>query len=406
LSRVRGRKVGKQAKGNNGEESDTFVKFIDECIFADCRLINMAIYAILEAPQELYFGSHSERNLNVLEKVVLQVEVGEGENRRYIDIEKPYYSPTKQRGIERRAIAYSLVKMKNGELKPYYKYFNLSIDVTNTYANGVPDPRDVLTYVWGATWTKPTMYLRGRVGYGGGVAIQPGPVLSKQRNRVDYKFYEQIEKLQSGESKKEGKESEDEESEKEEREVTAQMIWVKEYVEPHILIPVYRSYMLLGVENMEPHAVAYAFLRGLELAGAGTPKGINILESYWLERGKNEVKEKVIVVDIGVTLLPEPVVISPAIISVQEALDEFKKKACSISNNKILNYENNIDDVFENAVAKGYCRLLGNDAYEFLRDLAEKFSHDYLMNIENLQIPRVARIAKVVAEKKQEEKQG
>ncbi|MEM1831462.1 MAG: hypothetical protein QXJ97_08045 [Desulfurococcaceae archaeon] len=377
--RMRGSsQAGRSSKG----ELDTFVKHVDDSIFAGCKLVNMAIYAVLEAPQELYFGSHSERNLNILEKVVLRIEVDEGESRKYIDVEKPFYSPTKQRGVERRAIAYSIVKTKNGELKPYYKYFNLSIDVTKTYANGIPDPRDVLTYVWGATWTTPTLYLRGRVGYGGGVAIQPGPMLIKQRNRVEYRLYEQVVKQEGEESGKE----------------TAQGIWSKEYVEPHILIPVYRSYTLLGIENMEPHAVAFAFLEGLRLAGAGTPKGMSVLESYWL---RDDAKEKTIVVDVGTSLLPEPVVISPAILSVREALEEFKKKALSVQKENLCE-NSKPDEVFSKAVDNRYCRLVGNSAYNFLRDLAEKFVGDYLMKIEELEIPRVKNIGEMIVEEKQE----
>ncbi|MEM4827973.1 MAG: hypothetical protein QXK07_08045, partial [Desulfurococcaceae archaeon] len=255
MSKAKEKKESDQAKDQAVKESrrkkkDTKinVKFADDLVFAGCRLVNMAIYAVLEAPQELYFGSHAERGLNVLEKVTLQLEIGEGENTKYVTLEKPFYSPTKQRGIERRAIAYAKVGTTNGAEMPYYKFFNLSIDVTNTYPNGLPDPRDILTFLWGATWTTPTLYLRGRVGYGGGVAIQPRSVVIKRRNRVEYRFFEHVEK----EERRGAGESEEEAAVE-----TAQTMWLKEYLEPHVLIPVYRSYTLLGVENMEPHAVAY-----------------------------------------------------------------------------------------------------------------------------------------------------
>jgi len=375
--------VKKSGKGKRDEEID--VKFVDDLLFTDCKLVNMAIYAVLEAPQELYFGSHTERGLNVLEKVTLQVEIGEGENTKYITIEKPFYSPTKQRGIERRAIAYSKVRASSGAEMPYYKFFNLSIDVTNTYPNGKPDPKDILTFLWGATWTKPTLYLRGRVGYGGGVAIQPRSVLIKRRNRVEYRFFERVEK-------------EVREEEEETAVETAQTMWLKEYVEPHVLIPVYRSYTLLGVKNMEPHAVAYAFLMGLRLAGAGTPKGMDVLEAYWLSK---DVKEKVIVVDVSASLLPEPVVISPAILSVQAALEEFRRKALSVDEERICRGFNNPDEVFNKALSEGYCRLIGDTAYRFLRSLAENFAKDYLMNIDAPKIPRVEGTSKEKCEEEQ-----
>lgn len=362
------------AAGSKSEKAEKLtsedIKHIDDSVFSAKTLVNMAIYAVLEAPQELYFGSHSEKNVNILEKVLVRAEIREGNTTRVVDIEKPYFSPTKQRGIERRAIAYSLVKTNDGRLMPYYKYFNLSIDVTNTYPSGKPDPRDILTYVWGATWTTPTAYLRGRVGYGGGVAIQPSTVLTKQRNRVEYRHFEVVGKEES----EAGKEAHE----------TAQMVWSKEYAEPHVLIPVYRSYTLLGNENYEPHAVAYAFLRGLELAGAGTPKGISILEAYWLS---NTDKEKALVVDVGASLLPEPVVVSPAIVSVIEALEEFKSKALSLPRDR-KSFENP-KEVFDKAASGTTCRLVGNSAYRFLRTLAEAFEKDYLLKIEELNISRV-----------------
>ncbi|MGB9828233.1 MAG: hypothetical protein ACPLSM_06925, partial [Thermosphaera sp.] len=248
------------------------------------------------------------------------------------------------------------------ELMPYYKYFNLSIDVTSTYEKGWPDPRDILTFLWGATWTTPAAYMRGRIGYGGGVAVQ-GAFERKQRNRVEYNMYEITEK-------KEGEEE------------TAQMLWMKEYAEPHLLIPVVRHGILLGVEDYEPHAMAYAFLQGLILAGAGTPKGVDILQAYWLSEAE---REKTLVVDVGCWLLPEPVTISPAILSPMEALEEFKKKA--LRHPSFTNPEPS--EIFEKAKNGVAVRLIGNTAYEFLRKLAESFASNYLARIESLNTPRV-----------------
>lgn len=362
------------------------VKFVEDSVFSAKTIVNMAIYAILEAPQELYFGSHSEKDINVLEKVVIRLDIKDGNTTRAVDVEKPYYSPTKQRGVERRAIAYSLVKVGD-KLVPYYRYFNLSIDVADTYPDGRPDPRDILTYLWGATWTKPTLYMRGRIGYGGGVAVQPGPVLTKQRNRVEYRHFEAVMKERRREKEKVESEGEEEAIE------TAQILWSKEYAEPHLLIPVYRTGILLGVENYEPHALAYAFLKGLELAGAGTPKGLGILEAYWISddatKKEENTKQKVLVVDIGVNLMPEPVVVSPAILSPIEALAEFKRKAEEPEKIILQNFEN-VESVFEKVTNKNTCvRLVGNTAYKFLEGLADKFAREYLLNIESLSTPRV-----------------
>jgi len=357
-------------EGENKLTAET-LKLIDSSIFSANTLVNMSIYAILELPQELYFGSHSEKNLNILEKVEMRAEVKSGDKVEPVLVVKGYYSPTKQRGIERRAIAYSLVKVKQDnteKLMPYYKYFNLSIDVTNTYPGGVPDPRDILTFLWGASWREPAAYIRGRVGYGGGVAIQDD-IFIKQRNRVPYETYTKTEK-------------------EEREEVAEQTLWKKEYNEPGVLIPVVRHGFMLGWENYEPHALAYAFLEGLKLAGAGTPKSLDIFDGYWLS---NEHKHRAVVVDLYLWLSPEPVVISPLITSVTEALEEFKRKALNHSQDGIIEDENqlNIDDIIKNVKEGKAIRLVGNVAYKFLRKLAGSFGSDYLGKIEKLNIPRV-----------------
>jgi len=361
-------KTEAQQEGGSKTSGRDVIARVENEVFSSSTVVNMAIYAVLEAPQELYFGSHSEKNLNVLEKVEIDAEAVEDGKIVPVRVVKPYFSPTKQRGIERRAIAYSLVKTKDGETKdgklvPYYKYFNLSIDVTDTYPNGYPDSRDILTFLWGATWTRPTAYMRGRIGYGGGVAVQ-GTFERKQRNRVEYNVYEVVEMEGKGE------------------EETAQTLWIKEYAEPHLLIPVVRYGMLLGKENYEPHAMAYAFLQGLRMVGAGTPKGIDILEAYWLSETE---KERVLVVDVGCWLLPDPVTISPAILSPVQALEEFKRKALKYGASSVSEPEN----VFNSAKEGAPVRLIGNAAYEFLRKLAEEFASNYLAKIDILEIPRV-----------------
>jgi len=342
------------------------VERVERAIFSAKTYINMSIYAILELPQELYFGSHTEKDLNVLETVKIVADVKTDNGVKPITITKGYFSPTKQRGIERRAIAYSLVCTSNGCM-PYYRFFNLSIDITDTYVNGIPDPRDILTFLWGASWTSrtsPTVFLRGRVGYGGGVAVQPITEI-KQRNRVHYNIYAKTEK-------------------EEKREKAVQTLWRKEYLEPGVLIPVVRHGFMLGVENFEPHAVAYAFLEGLKLVGAGTPKGIDILRAYWRS---DDRLERVIVVDIYAWLSPEPVTISPVITSVIEALEIFRERT-----SRYDEYKGDIDlnNIVKIVIGeKKAVRLVGDNAYNFLRNLADEFGKHYLGNIEQLNIPRI-----------------
>jgi len=373
---------------SQSEGSDLVPKMVEQinnAVFSANIHINMSIYAILELPQELYFGSHSEKNLNIVEKVSLRAEVKTGNDVKAVMVDKGYYSPTKQRGIERRAIAYSLVKTKDNVLVPYYKHFNLSIDITDTYLNGVPDPRDILTFVWGGSWRSPASYIRGRVGYGGGVAVQDN-ISIRQRNRVSYDAYAKTEK-------------------EDKNEVSEQTLWKKEYIEPGVLIPVIRHGFMLGWENYEPHALAYAFLEGLKIAGAGTPKSIDIFDGFWLKQSDNEEqnnsekqsvneRQKAVVVDLYSWLSPDPVVISPAITSVIEALEEFERKAlsykkeceeCVINNAEQINVEDILNKVKEGKAV----RLVGNIAYAFLRALANKFGTEYLGNIDQLSIPRI-----------------
>jgi len=367
VSRARGAKGG--GEGQQGSEVRVdVVEAVERAIFSAPTVVNMSIYAILELPQELYFGSHQEKGLNVLEKVEVRVERKPG--KRPVEVVKGYYSPTKQRGVERRALAYSIVNTGGGSM-PYYRYFCLGIDVTEVYGDGVPDPRDILTFLWGASWRRPTVYIRGRVGYGGGVAVQD-EVSIKQRNRVPYNMYTKTEK-------------------EEEQRVAEQTLWRKEYVEPGVLIPVVRHGFLLGWENYEPHALAYAFLKGLSMAGAGTPKGLDILEAYWLDDNR---KEKVVVVDLYTGLAPEPVTISPLITSVIEALEEFRGKALRPGEGNIEKSEksfdkNKLSDILKGIKEGKYKRFVGDAAYSLLKALAEEFSQEYLGKIESLGIPRV-----------------
>lgn len=352
----------KKSKGKLSEEK---LRKVMELIFSDDNYVSMAIYGIVVASQELYFGEGAERGLNVIEKVKIPTNGGE--------MVKSYFSGTKQRGIERRAIAYSIVKGKDGE-EPYYRYFGLTIDISDSkYKDLVPDPRDILTYMWGATWTNPPAFIRGRVSYGGGVSIQAEPFDIKTRNRVEYRHYDVL--------KKENKESTEEEKTE-----TGQMVWYKEYVQPYTLFPVVRHGFLLGVNNMEPHALAYAFLQMLVMAGAGTPKGMTIFEGKWLEEDKIE---PVLVVDVYKGLAPEPVIIPPHVTSIGEALRIFKEKTESYGG-ILKELPDKHEEIF-NKTRKRPIRLVGKSAYDFLRKLAEEFSREYLMKIEELKIPRVTK---------------
>mgnify|MGYP003438928820 FL=1 len=65
-------------------------------------LYHWDIYALLYAPQEVYFGHETQVNVNLIETVSLP----DGS-------ERVYLSPTKRRGVERRALLYAPVE-RNG----------------------------------------------------------------------------------------------------------------------------------------------------------------------------------------------------------------------------------------------------------------------------------------------------
>ena len=60
------------------------------------------IYAVLEGPQELYFGHEVQVNISIVETVRIATDEGE--------IEKCYISPTKRRGVERRSLIWAPVQ--------------------------------------------------------------------------------------------------------------------------------------------------------------------------------------------------------------------------------------------------------------------------------------------------------
>ena len=66
-------------------------------------LYHWDIYALLYAPQEVYFGHETQVNVNLIETVSLP----DGS-------ERVYLSPTKRRGVERRALLYAPVE-RNGQ---------------------------------------------------------------------------------------------------------------------------------------------------------------------------------------------------------------------------------------------------------------------------------------------------
>src|SRR5689334_2254739 len=62
------------------------------------------IYAIVEATQEIYFGDEVAVNVNLVEKVKIPRTRNDGSLE---ELDKCYISPTKRRGVERRALIWA-----------------------------------------------------------------------------------------------------------------------------------------------------------------------------------------------------------------------------------------------------------------------------------------------------------
>ena len=72
--------------------------------YSDEPRFHFDIYAILEGGQELFFGHETQVNVNVVETVTIALPNGEGDDN---ELEKCYLSPTKRRGVERRALIWA-----------------------------------------------------------------------------------------------------------------------------------------------------------------------------------------------------------------------------------------------------------------------------------------------------------
>lgn len=231
------------------------------------------IYAILEAPQELYFGAEKEVNVNIVEKVRVR-------NANGVEIEKCYISPTKRRGVERRCLLWSDA---GGELL---------MDRLNC---GIPDTccreECPVCAVYGGLKTGEKTFV-GRLTHSGGVAVSSQIVLEKQRAMHPALIC---------------KEKDD-----------TPMPYKKEYAQPGILYPI--SNHCLSITDGEFGTVAYAFLMSLNRLGAGNPKGVALARAQWKAGGE---AEPLLVVDRYRVPLGERPVISPSIVDNAEAVGLF-----------------------------------------------------------------------------------
>lgn len=228
------------------------------------------IYAILEAPQELYFGDEKEVNVNVIEKVRVKIEGKE--------YEKCYISPTKRRGVERRCLLWSDA---GGSL------------LMDKLSCGIPDTccRETCPVcgVFGGLEAGQKTFI-GRLTHSGGVSVEVQIALEKQRAMHPALIYKEKE--------------------------NNPMPYRKEYAQPGLLYPV--SNHCLSITEDEFNTVAYAFLMSLNRLGAGNPKGVSLARGKWGE----ENGPLLVVDDYRVPMGQRPIV-STAITRNEEAVACF-----------------------------------------------------------------------------------
>ncbi len=279
--------------------------------------VNMDIYTIVEATQELHFGNVKDLNVNRIELVTVPTLDGE--------IEKLYMSPTKVRGVARRALMWKLNDLGDTQIK----------------SCGIPATcgKCDLCKLFGGLMTTAGAEEEGsiasRVFQAGGVAIQEiSPDIKQRLSSPTYIIDGQIGQYNKEKIKQLLRDKGI--SEKNLDRLSTPMPYEKEYVEASALFPIYWHALLLEVGKgnramSEPQMVAYSFLEALKRIGAGHPKGAEIFHYSW--DGK-EKEEPLLVVDIYTEPLGKRPIISPMTIDAKKAIQNFIEKANrTIANN-------------------------------------------------------------------------
>ena len=249
---------------------------------SETRRMHFDIYAVLEGPQEMYFGHEVQVNVNQVERVKIERENGEL-------IQKCYLSPTKRRGVERRSLIWA--PLADGTL------------LGDELSCGIPKTCTKLTCpicrVYGGLQPKEGNTFIGRLTHGGGVALQALDAEEKQRAMHP----SDIVRDKDGETP---------------------TPFRREYNEPGLFYPVYNH--ALSVSEEEFQAVAYAFLDSLVRIGAGNPKGARLAE-----RGS----QPLLVVDQYLVPKGGRPVISPHTTDAQAGLHYFVDQAQTVRDGEL-----------------------------------------------------------------------
>ena len=312
--------------------------------YSDEPRFHFDIYAILEGGQELFFGHETQVNVNIVETVTIPLSSNAEETNGDDGLEKCYLSPTKRRGVERRALIWA----PTGNRLLGDKW-NCGIPHTCSKAEcpicrvfgGLITSK---TKVDGESEERPATTLIGRLTHSGGVAIQALGPEEKQRAMHP----SMIKKAPEADP--------------------TPTPFKREYNQPGLLYPVYNH--CLSITETEFSIVAYAFMGALARLGAGNPKGVKIHDAPLTK----DTDEPWIVVDRYLAPFGKRPVVSPAITDVEKAKKQFKEAAFSIAGSK---------EEAANELTHGkFHRYIGDAAIAKLSEYLIKFEEGVLNDVD------------------------
>ena len=300
------------------------------------------IYAILEGSQELFFGHETQVNVNIVETVTIASPNSNGKDN---ELEKCYISPTKRRGVERRALIWA--PTGNGLLGDTrncgipHTCSKTECPICRVFGGLITSAIEVE----GESEKRAAATLIGRLTHSGGVAIQELGPEEKQRAMHPSML-----------KKDPGKEP-------------TPTPFKREYNQPGLLYPVYNH--CLSMTDSEFSAVVYAFMGALARLGAGNPKGVKIHDAPLT---KVDEDEPWIVVDRYLSPLGKRPIVSPVITDVETAKEQFKKAIFSVSGSE--------QQPASELTQGKFHRYVGNTAIAKLSEYLLEFEEEVLNNVD------------------------
>ena len=273
--------------------------------FSEEPRFHFDIYAILEGGQELFFGHETQVNVNMVETVTIPSPNNDNDDNEGGGFEKCYLSPTKRRGVERRALIWAPTGNKLlGDIHNCgipHTCSKAECPICRVFGGLITSAVEVETEPEEKPEKRPATTLIGRLTHSGGVAIQAMGPEEKQRAMHP----SMIRKAPEADP--------------------TPTPFKREYNQPGLLYPVYNH--CLSITESEFSTVAYAFMSALARLGAGNPKGVKIYDAPLTK----DTDEPWIVVDKYLSPLGKRPIISPTIKDVEMAKKQFKKSVFSIA---------------------------------------------------------------------------